>query len=113
MKKMLLVMALICAIPHEVFARPSSSAILAAIARCESGSKDFDGRGRPVKNPRSSATGRHQIMFSVHGLKARKMGINLKTPIGNLRYAQYLFSTEGTRPWAASRACWGRKIATL
>jgi hypothetical protein len=48
-----------------------------------------------------------QIIASVHRHEARKLGFDIDTLKGNLRYAFHLYKQEGTRPWRASRSCWG------
>ena len=80
---------------------------LIKIAECESGFRQFDDDGRPLKNPGSSATGVMQLMASYHEKPARRMGLNIRTIDGNLRYALRLYKAEGTRPWKASKHCWG------
>lgn len=80
--------------------------VMVSIARCESGFRQFDERGRVLKNPNSSATGVMQIMSSIHRRHAARLGYDIYTLSGNLGYAKHLFETEGTRPWNASRRCW-------
>jgi len=80
--------------------------ILVKIAKCESRFRQFDEKGKPLRNPGSSATGVMQIMYSVHRKSARKLGLNINTTEGNIEYAHYLYKNEGTRPWNASRHCW-------
>jgi hypothetical protein len=81
--------------------------VMVKIARCESGFRQHDGRGAPLKNKHSTATGAFQVMYSLHHKNASRLGFNLKTTQGNIGYAKYLYRTEGTRPWRASKHCWG------
>ncbi len=90
-----------------VVALSSYPRVLREIARCESGFRQYDASGAPLKNPSSSATGVFQIMYSLHQKNARRHGWDLRTTKGNLAYAKHLYSTEGTSPWNASKHCWG------
>ena len=54
----------------------------------------------------SSAVGACQIMSSVHRATALSLGHDIYTEEGNLGYAQYLFTREGSVPWASSQGCW-------
>lgn len=95
--------------PHaetEVRRQFASHPVLIAIARCESGMRHFDDKGRVLKNPHSSATGVMQLMYSVHHRPALRQGLDIRTLKGNLAYALRLYKQEGTRPWNASRHCW-------
>ncbi len=86
--------------------------ILADIAGCESHFRQFDNKGNVLKNPGSSAIGVMQIMASVHAQTAEELGLDPTTVQGNLAYAKYLYEKEGTAPWNASKACWGKSKDT-
>jgi phosphoglycerate dehydrogenase-like enzyme len=94
---------------REVF---DDAPIMVAILRCESGLKQYDSEtGGPLMNQAgSSATGVAQIMASVHEKAARRLGFDIRTAEGNIAYAEYLYMTEGTRPWKASKHCWGKYL---
>lgn len=85
--------------------------ILINIARCESGFNQYDEDGKILKNPKSSAIGVMQIMSSLHRKEALRLGYNIQTLDGNLKYAKHLYEDEGTRPWNSSRKCWKRRSA--
>lgn len=77
------------------------------IARCESGFKQYETDGSALRNRQgSSAIGTFQIMRSYHEIPARNLGWDIHTLEGNMAYAMYLYKTEGTRPWDASKHCW-------
>lgn len=76
------------------------------IAACESQFRQFRDSGELVVNPNSTATGTFQIMASTHEKKALAMGFDIKTPEGNIAYANYLRENEGYTPWEASSHCW-------
>jgi hypothetical protein len=86
--------------------------VMAEIASCESHFKQFGADGQVVKNPKSSAVGIFQIMSSIHSTFAdEKLGLDIYTIQGNLAYAKYLYSKDGTAPWNASKSCWGKSDA--
>jgi hypothetical protein len=47
-----------------------------------------------------------QINRRYHEKKAKELGYDLYTLMGNLRYGRYLYETQGLEPWKASRHCW-------
>ena len=48
-----------------------------------------------------------QINRSVHAKFALSLGDNISTLAGNMAYARYLYTQEGTDPWISSEGCWG------
>ena len=85
--------------------------VMYAIAGCESHFRQYDTDGSVLRNTHSSAVGIFQIMDSVHSETAAELGIDIYTTQGNAAYAKYLYDQEGTVPWAASKACWGKSQA--
>jgi len=86
---------------------------MVAVAECESRFRQYHPEtGEPLPNQQgSSAIGVFQIMRSYHKEPARAMGYDIETLEGQLGYAEYLYDTQGLRPWEASRGCWAPKIA--
>lgn len=83
--------------------------VMVDIARCESRFRQFDSAGKVLKNPHSTAMGAFQIMASLHaGAADRNLGLDIYSLEGNAAYARYLYQTQGTAPWNASKACWGK-----
>ena len=82
--------------------------VMYAIAGCESGYRQYDTDGSILRNTHSSALGLFQIMQSTHEKTAAQLGIDIYTVQGNAAYAKYLYDQEGTAPWTASKACWGK-----
>mgnify|MGYP001570233739 CR=1 FL=1 len=83
--------------------------ILIKIAECESGGQHFNPDGsikRGIVNPKD--VGLYQINEFYHLETAQKMGINLYTEEGNIKYALYLYRKNGTRDWNWSRSCWNK-----
>lgn len=89
--------------------------VMVKIASCESHFKQFDTDGTVLQNGHSSAVGVFQIMASVHkDLASKNLGLDIYSLEGNVAYAKALYEDQGTTPWAASKACWGKsdKLAT-
>ncbi len=83
--------------------------IMIKIAACESHFKQFDKAGNPVKNPKSTAIGVFLIMSSIHkDIANDNHGFDITTLEGNVAYAKALYNDQGTVPWNASKACWGK-----
>lgn len=81
--------------------------VMVTIAGCESTFRQYDENGEVLKNPSSSARGVFQIMSSLHRNEALRLGFDIYTLEGNILYARHLYRTQGTRPWNASKHCWG------
>lgn len=83
-----------------------SAEIASKIAWCESGLKQEYG-GQPLRgriNPKD--VGVFQINEVYHLETARKLGFDIYLAEGNVQYAMWLMSREGTRPWRLSEKCW-------
>lgn len=84
--------------------------VLANIAWCESRMRHVGKDGeifRGVVNDKD--IGVMQINTRFHEATATDMGIDIFSLEGNLQYAKYLYEKEGTKPWKASKPCWGTK----
>lgn len=80
-----------------------------AIAFCESSNRHYtDPQNKTVirglKN--SSDVGLFQINEKYHLEKSRELGYNIYDLDGNIDYAMWLMSNEGTRHWRYSQGCW-------
>lgn len=51
-------------------------------------------------------TGMCQINQKYHLAKAQSMNLDIFTEQGNIKYANYLYETEGLAPWGWSKPCW-------
>ncbi len=81
--------------------------ILAEIAGCESSFRQYDTNGDVLRGKvNKSDLGLMQINEYYHGDRANKLGLDLKTPEGNMAYAKYLYEREGSQPWMSSSKCW-------
>ena len=81
--------------------------ILIDIARCESRFRQFE-NGKVltgIVDPRD--TGVFQVNTHYHLAAANKLGYDIFSLKGNMEYARWLYGKEGTRPWDASKRCWG------
>lgn len=76
--------------------------LLKKIGECESG---FQMKANNTGV--SSAYGIFQIL-KVHDARANKMGISRFTAEGNIKIAIALYDEQGSRPWNASKHCWGK-----
>jgi hypothetical protein len=83
--------------------------ILAEVAKCESRFKQFKKDGSVLRGILTPAdVGVMQINEYYHKTTADKLGIDLHTLEGNLKYAEYLYKRSGTQPWSASQYCWDK-----
>ncbi len=86
--------------------------VMIAIAECESQFRQYDKDGKILKNPTSTAIGVFQIMASIHQDSAdTELGLDITNVQGNAGYARHLYEKQGTTPWNASKACWGKSEA--
>lgn len=84
---------------------------LYAIATCESGLRQFDSEGKVIRGKINHYdTGILQINRQYHIQNANKLGYDIDTLDGNISYGKYLYDTQGTRPWLASKPCWSQKV---
>lgn len=82
--------------------------IMHKVAYCESRNKQFNADGtvhRGVVN--SKDVGVFQINEKYHLKRSQKLGIDIYTVEGNMKYAKILYKESGTQPWSASKPCWG------
>jgi hypothetical protein len=83
------------------------------IARCESTFRHTLADGSVLRGKVDSAdTGVMQINKRYHDATAASLGMDLSDLYHNMAYARYLYETQGTQPWSASRPCWGGQLAT-
>lgn len=95
-------------IPRLVKTYYAKYPVLAEIAFCESTMRQYDSKGNVVRGKVDRRdVGIMQINQGYHGAAAEKLGYDLLTAEGNLGYALYLYKAQGTRPWNASKPCWG------
>ncbi len=86
--------------------------VLAEIARCESRFRQYSQNGIVLRGEITPAdVGIMQINERYHDAQAEKLGFDIRTIDGNLKYAEYLFEKEGTQPWSASAKCWSKTHA--
>lgn len=55
-------------------------------------------------------TGMCQINQKYHLATATKMGLDIFTEQGNIKYSNWLFENEGYTPWNWSKSCWGNYV---
>lgn len=82
---------------------------LIAVARCESGYRQFNADGtllRGKQNPQD--VGVLQVNEKYHLAESIRLGYDIHTLEGNIRYGEYLYNHQGLTPWNWSRPCWGK-----
>ena len=88
--------------------------IFEEIARCESGGRQFDSKGKVIRGEVNSADmGKYQINLTIWKAEAQKLGYDLTTEEGNEQFALELYKRYGTLPWESSKPCWGKMAKTL
>lgn len=82
-----------------------------AVASCESSDRQWDENGDILQGRVNHYdTGFFQINIKDHMEEALSMGDDVFTADGNIRFALYLYQTQGLRPWRSSAHCWLPKI---
>ena len=82
--------------------------VMIKAAECESTFRQFNEDGSVLRGWMDHRdTGVMQINTYYHGSDAAKMGIDIETLEGNLKYALHLYETQGVQPWSASFPCMG------
>lgn len=84
----------------------SDASLMAEIARCESGFRQFNSNGNPLDGGAGGMIGLFQINAGVHAKYAKSINMDIYTVDGNLAYARKLYQEEGTNPWLSSFSCW-------
>jgi len=86
--------------------------MLAKIAKCESGGKQFFDDGRVVLNVNkdgSADVGAYQINLRYHGAQITRMKLDVvNSEEDNRAFAEYLYQLNGTADWSASKHCWSK-----
>lgn len=91
----------------------ASEPILADIAWCESRMRQVNSDGTVYRGKiNNDDIGVMQINSQYHEATATDMGLDIYSLDGNLKYAEYLYDKQGTKPWNSSKACWGSKVVT-
>ena len=96
-------------IENAIIAEFGAGSVMVDVARCESNFTQFNPDGsvlHGVVNP--SDTGIFEINQKYHLNDSIKMGLDINTIDGNIKYARYLYDTQGTAPWKASSKCWDK-----
>lgn len=85
--------------------------IMVSIAKCESQFTQFNKDGSVHRGRINPAdVGTFQVNESYHLKESKKLGLDIYTVEGNLKYARHLYESEGVDPWSASSPCWGKRI---
>ena len=88
--------------------------VMAEIARCESTYNQFSSNGNVLRGKVNSAdVGVMQINEKYHLKRSQELGMDIHTLEGNLAYGKYLYEEQGSRPWNASKPCWGKPATVV
>ena len=91
----------------------SDTPILISVAKCESEFKQFDEKGNVIRGIANRAdVGIMQINEFYNADDAAKLGMNIYELDGNIKFAKWLYGKYGTKPWTASKPCWGKAITS-
>lgn len=82
--------------------------IMIEIARCESQFRQWDVKKQEVLRGEQNSLDRGvtQINEHYHLEESRRLGYDILTLDGNMKYARYLYEHQGTTPWNWSKGCW-------
>jgi len=79
------------------------------IARCESGLRQYSDDGTVVRGRvNTKDVGVFQINEDYHLRQSQEQGYDIYTTRGNIEYAISLIKKSGSKPWSASKPCWGQ-----
>lgn len=93
---------------EEITPSTTLTSTMLAIAKCESGSKQFNEDGTVLRGRVNSLdVGFFQINEKYHLESSIKLGYDIYTEEGNKAYAVYLYEHQGAKPWKASAPCHG------
>lgn len=85
--------------------------LLAEISKCESTFRQFDSNGHVIRGRVNSGDiGIMQINKYYHEEDAVKLGLDIYTIDGNLKYARWLYNKYGSDPWSSSSKCWSKHV---
>ena len=103
-------------VEQAVYSAYEDAPIMIEVAKCESRMKQFTKSGKILRGELvPSDIGVMQINEMYHIDTAKRLGFNIHTLEGNIGYGRYLYEKYGTKPWNASKACWGkyREVAEI
>ncbi len=81
--------------------------LMAEISKCESHFRQLEADGsvfRGIVNNRD--VGALQINEYYHKARSQKLGLDINTLEGNMKYARILYEEQGGQPWISSSPCW-------
>lgn len=83
--------------------------IMIRISKCESHFRQWTGSSVYRGEINHHDIGAFQINETYHAIEAKRMGIDIYSLEGNIKFAKYLYKTQGTTPWNWSRdVCWNK-----
>lgn len=101
----------VLSIKEAIIEEFGTSSPMMEVARCESHWQQFNSEGEVLKGRvNSKDVGIFQINERYHLDKSIELGLDIYTVEGNIKYAAYLYKTQGLQPWSASRPCWSQHV---
>jgi hypothetical protein len=84
--------------------------IMIRVAECESKFRQFADSGNVLRGGwEGKMVGIFQVYDDIHREAATNLGFDIDTVQGNIGYARYLYTKQGTDPWISSFSCWNDK----
>jgi hypothetical protein len=81
--------------------------LMAEIAYCESRFRQFDKDGSIFRGKvNNKDVGALQVNEYYHLARSKKLGYDIHTLEGNMKYARQLYKESGAQPWNSSSPCW-------
>lgn len=81
--------------------------LMAEIAKCESHFRQFEKDGSTFRGKvNNQDVGVLQVNEYYHLKRSQKLGIDIYTVEGNMKYARILYNESGSQPWVSSSPCW-------
>ncbi len=81
--------------------------LMAEIAYCESRFRQFDKDGSIFRGKvNSKDVGALQVNEYYHLERSKKLGYDIHTLEGNMKYSRILYKESGAQPWNPSSPCW-------
>lgn len=95
--------------------------ILKPVCGCESAGKPYleprqyeiDGITVRYGRVNNLDKGMCQINLHYHEAQSEKLGFDVMTADGNIKYANWLYDRDGLQPWSASKPCWQSTVNNL
>lgn len=85
--------------------------VMDRIAKCESGNNHIDpktGQVYMIANTNKTVDVGKYMINTVWHKKAKELGLDITTEVGNEKMAYWIYENHGTSPWVYSSKCWSK-----